>query len=204
MCHYFSASAEKILLNVAQWKGLRVHQNYVNGSPKIILVWGKWIILDPKMTCTSGSALKKIPITTTKISSLMRNSGGIPSLKQNSQQKKKKKLKKIIKKLHLKLKKLLKKTLKSLKFFVCGKLSYVWAYSSIRHNMASPSKCPPVPQYTPQVFPQYDTAPRTWGTYFWKSSPPAKTPVRTLNDESGQELHEKFIKGSKRSPWKCY
>ena len=91
MCHYFSASAEKILLNVAQWKGLRVHQNYVNGSPKIILVWGKWIILDPKMTCTSGSALKKIPITTTKISSLMKNSGGIPSLKQNSQQKKKKK-----------------------------------------------------------------------------------------------------------------
>ena len=46
------------------------------------------------MTCTSGSALKKIPITTTKISSLMKNSGGdtLSKTKFSAKKKKKKKI----------------------------------------------------------------------------------------------------------------
>ena len=39
MCHYFSASAVRMFLNVAHWKEPKgLHQNHVNGFPEIIQI----------------------------------------------------------------------------------------------------------------------------------------------------------------------
>ena len=161
---YFSASAVRIFWHVAQWKGSKSTSKLCKSIFQNILAYGKSDILDSKMTCASGSPLRKISTTTTKISPppIDEKLKGIPSLKKILS----KKIGKIIKKLYLKLKKLLKKKLKKL-FFLPTVSFHVF-----QHPQASPitwyhpPRVPPVPNFPSFLkCPSYEAASQDLGEH---------------------------------------
>ena len=172
---YFSASAVRIFWHVAQWKGSKSTSKLCKSIFQNILAYGKSDILDSKMTCASGSPLRKISTTTTKISPppIDEKLKGIPSLKKILS----KKIGKIIKKLYLKLKKLLKKKAQKIIFFAYGELSCVSASPSIPHNMVPPSKGSTSTKLSlfSKVSLIWGCLPGLGGAYLEKSSPPVTT-----------------------------
>ena len=140
---YLSAIPVRIFFNDAQWKWPRSRSKLHKVNKYLsqnMFVWGKWDILDPKITCTSGSA----PHLPQNPTSLLKNSEG--SIK-NSQQKN---WKKLWRNYNPNWKNCWKKTLKSFFFFLP-----VVSFHVFQHNEAFPitwcllSSVPIVPHCPP-------------------------------------------------------